>query len=104
MRKKIALQKNIKVGNYYINFNSRKISDGGKSISVTEKETAIINFLHNSKRNITILELQSEVWGHKSKLETHTVETHVYRLRKKFQKQFQDDNFIKSSKKGYYIS
>ena len=104
LQKKIALQKNIKVGNYYINFNSRKISDGNKSISVTEKETAIINFLHNSKRNITILELQSEVWGHKSKLETHTVETHVYRLRKKFQKQFQDDNFIKSSKKGYYIS
>ena len=56
-----------------------------------------------SKKAIKIEELQSEVLGHKSKLETHTVETHVYRLRKKILRQFKDNSFIGSSKKGYFI-
>ena len=47
--------------------------------------------------------LQTEVWGHNSKLETHTVETHIYRLRKKINNIFSDENFIKSSKAGYII-
>ena len=53
---------------------------------------------------ISINDLQIKVWGHKSRLETHTVETHVYRLRKKIIKAFGDNNFIKSSKKGYKIN
>ena len=65
-----------------------------KILSLTEKELKIINFLSSSNKNITINELQSNVWGHKSKLETHTVETHVYRLRKKVEKKFNDRLFI----------
>ena len=74
-----------------------------KSLSLTEKETLIINFLKNSETAVSINEVQKNVWGYKSKLETHTVETHVYRLRKKILKCFNDNNFIKSNKNGYKI-
>ena len=98
LKKKIENKKNIKIGNYIINYTSRKIQKKNKSLIITEKEVAIINFLNHSNRPRSINELQIEVWGHKSKLETHTVETHVYRLRKKIKEYFNDNNFIKSSK------
>ena len=103
LKKKIENKKNIKIGNYIINYTSRKIQKKNKSLTITEKEVAIINFLNHSNRPRSINELQIEVWGHKSKLETHTVETHVYRLRKKIKEYFNDNNFIKSSKDGYLI-
>ena len=103
LKKKIENKKNIKIGNYIINYPSRKIQKKNKSLIITEKEVAIINFLNHSNRPRSINELQIEVWGHKSKLETHTVETHVYRLRKKIKEYFNDNNFIKSSKDGYLI-
>ena len=62
-----------------------------------------MTFLYNSKKPVKITKLQTEVWGHNSKLETHTVETHIYRLRKKMNNIFSDENFIKSSKAGYII-
>ena len=74
-----------------------------KSLQLTEKEMKIISFLNNSEGPVTINKLQSEVWGYKSKLETHTVETHVYRLRKKVEKKFNDKSFIISLKNGYKI-
>ena len=74
-----------------------------KSLQLTEKEVKIISFLNDSDFPISINKLQSEVWGYKSKLETHTVETHVYRLRKKIEKKFKDNSFIVSLKNGYKI-
>ena len=73
-------------------------------ISLTEKEAKIIIFLYNNKKPSSIVDLQKEVWGHKSKLETHTVETHIYRLRKKIEKKFNDKIFITSLKSGYKIN
>ena len=70
---------------------------------MTEREANIIIYLNNSKKPVKISKLQTEVWGHNSKLETHTVETHIYRLRKKINDIFEDSNFIKSSKSGYVI-
>ena len=96
-------QNNIKISNYLLNLNSRSLSLQNKSIKLTEKEIKIISFLDTSKGPVTIKRLQSEVWGHKSKLETHTVETHVYRLRKKIEKKFHDKLFIISIKDGYKI-
>ena len=96
-------QNNIKIGNYFLNLNSRSLSLQNKSIQLTEKEIKIISFLDVSKGPATIKKLQSEVWGHKSKLDTHTVETHVYRLRKKIEKKFHDKLFIISLKDGYKI-
>ena len=83
--------------------NSRVMQFDKKLLQLTEKEMKIITFLNNSKGPVTINKLQSEVWGHKSKLETHTVETHVYRLRKKVEKKFNDKFFIISLKNGYKI-
>ena len=104
LRRKINFQKNIKIGKYLINFNSRKMLAKNKYLVLTEKEAKIIRFLNDSKNAVSIRNLQINVWGHKSNLETHTVETHVYRLRKKIEKSFYDTNFIKSSNKGYRIN
>ena len=59
--------------------------------------------LQNEKLH-QIDELQKEVWEYNSELETHTVETHIYRLRKKIKDKFGDENFIISSKKGYSVN
>tara|TARA_B100000674_G_scaffold491380_1_gene509187 strand:+ start:360 stop:911 length:552 start_codon:yes stop_codon:yes gene_type:complete len=103
LKKKIEHQKDIKIGKYIINFNTRKMVRQNKILSLTEKETLIINFLKNSDDAVSINQLQRSVWGYKSNLETHTVETHVYRLRKKILQNFGDSNFIQSLKNGYKI-
>ena len=103
LKKKIEFKKKIKLGKYLINFNTRKIIYKNKILTLTEKEAKIIDFLNNSNDAVTVQLLQKNVWGHKSKLDTHTVETHIYRLRKKILTIFNDNNFIKSKKSGYYI-
>ena len=74
------------------------------SISLTEREMNLILFLDNASKPVKISELEKQVWEHGSELETHTVETHIYRLRKKIKEKFKDNNFIISSKKGYLIN
>ena len=103
LKNKFIQQNDVKVGNYSINLNSRAMYFEDKSIQLTEKEVKIIIFLKSLKVPVPISKLQSEVWGYKSKLETHTVETHVYRLRKKVEKEFKDKSFIISLKNGYKI-
>ena len=75
----------------------------GKKLKLTEKEISSIIYLFKSTSSVNIQELQTKVWGYQSQLETHTVETHIYRLRKKILKTFNDDNFIISGKNGYEI-
>ena len=103
LKNKFNQQNNVKAGKYHINLNSRVMILESKSLQLTEKEVKIISFLNDSDSPISINKLQSEVWGYKSKLETHTVETHVYRLRKKIEKKFKDISFIVSLKNGYKI-
>tara|TARA_B100001564_G_scaffold140890_1_gene118237 strand:+ start:200 stop:754 length:555 start_codon:yes stop_codon:yes gene_type:complete len=103
LKKKYSQQSDIDIGEYKLNLNSRKIFNGTKSLNLTEREANIVIYLNNSKKPVKISKLQTEVWGHNSKLETHTVETHIYRLRKKINDIFEDNNFIKSSKSGYVI-
>ncbi len=100
---KFNQQSDIDIGNYKLNLNSRKMFGKDKELSLTEKEADIIIFLKNSKKPVSIDELQTHVWGHSSKLETHTVETHIYRLRKKISNKFNNSDFIKSTKLGYNI-
>ncbi len=104
LKRKIEEQKDIKIGTYIFNYNSRRLTKNNKSINLTEKETTIINFLRQSKKPVSVKNLQKKVWGYNINLETHTVETHVYRLRKKIDENLGDDNFIQSSKLGYYIN
>jgi len=96
-------QSNITISKYKLNINSKLISFNDQNLKLTERETHIILFLKKQKQPININILQKEVWGYVEDLETHTVETHIYRLRKKFKKIFNDDTFIKSDKKGYFI-
>ena len=103
LKKRFKKQSEVNLGLYKLNLNSRKMFNLDKILGLTEKEIDIIIFLKQSKEPVTISKLQIEVWGHQSKLETHTVETHIYRLRKKISSAFGDDDFIKSSKFGYII-
>ena len=70
---------------------------------VTQKEIDIILFLNDYKKPQKVNTLQSKVWGYSLELETHTVETHIYRLRKKINDKFKDNNFILSNDEGYFI-
>ena len=103
LKNRFIEQSEIDLGIYKLNLNSRKIFNDKNELNLTEKEAEIINFLKKSEKSVSIDELQTEVWGHSSKLETHTVETHIYRLRKKISNKFKDDAFIKSTKLGYKI-
>jgi hypothetical protein len=103
LKKQFHLQSSQTIGLYTLDLNSKKIFKNEVFLELTEKEIKLINFLRSSKDPISVNELQKEVWGYVSSLETHTVETHVYRLRKKFLKTFNDENFIKSNKSGYFI-
>ena len=100
---KFIQQSDIDLGFYKLNLNSRKIFNDKNELSLTEKEANIIIFLKKSEKPVSIDELQTEVWGHNSKLDTHTVETHIYRLRKKISNKFNNHDFIKSTKLGYNI-
>ena len=87
---KFSTQSNIKIGNYSLDLNSRQITKENNELNLTEKETELILFIMENKI-VSLKDLQREVWKHVSELETHTVETHIYRLRKKILEKFQDD-------------
>ena len=70
---------------------------------MTEKEINTISYLSKSDKPVNINELQEKVWSYQSDIETHTVETHIYRLRKKISNTFSDNEFIVSKKNGYQI-
>ncbi|MDC0054545.1 winged helix-turn-helix domain-containing protein [Candidatus Pelagibacter sp.] len=103
LKHKYSEQSDILIGNYSIDINSRLIKKNYENLKLTEREIEIILFLQNSKEPQSIEKLQKEVWGHSFDLETHTVETHIYRLRKKISEKFNDSSFINSTKKGYKI-
>ena len=85
-------QSKVNIKRYEINLNSKFFIKDGMSIKLTEKEIEIILYLNSSQRKHDVLELQKNIWGYSSNMETHTVETHVYRLRKKIANKFNDTN------------
>ena len=97
------IQSEVKVKNYTIDLNSREIIMDNKKLKLTEKEINTITYLSKSEKPVGIEELQEKVWSYQSDVETHTVETHIYRLRKKILNIFNDKNFIISEKNGYQI-
>ena len=103
LKNRFIQQSDIDLGEYKLNLNSRKIFDDKNELNLTEKEADIIIFLKKAEKTVSIDELQTQVWGHSSKLDTHTVETHIYRLRKKIRNKFKNDKFIQSTKSGYNI-
>ena len=96
-------QSKVKIKNYTIDLNSREILTKNTKLKLTEKEINTITYLSKSDKPVGIDELQEKVWSYQSDIETHTVETHIYRLRKKILNTFNDNNFITSEKNGYQI-
>jgi len=103
LKNKFNSQSSVPIGDYVLNLNSRKIQKENRIIDLTEREVNLIIFLKENKTAVKIDIIQKKVWDYGIGLETHTVETHIYRLRKKFKTEFNDDHFILSSKDGYYI-
>ena len=103
LKLKFNEQSDIKIGNYILNINSREMKNKDYNLKLTEKEISSIIYLLNAKKPVKVNELQLKVWGYHSDLETHTVETHIYRLKKKILKKFNDNNFINSTNHGYQI-
>ena len=96
-------QSQVKIKNYIINLNSREMLMNNTNLKLTEKEINTIIYLSKSDKPVSVNELQEKVWSYQSNIETHTVETHIYRLRKKILNTFSDKEFIISKKNGYQI-
>jgi DNA-binding response OmpR family regulator len=88
---------------YELNLNSKFFSKDDLNLKLTEKEIEIILYLNNTKIKHNVADLQKNIWDYSSNMETHTVETHIYRLRKKIADLFNDESFILSHKNGYFI-
>ena len=91
------------IKNYELNLNSKFISKSDLSLKLTEKEIEIILYLNETKTKHDVADLQKNIWGYSADMETHTVETHIYRLRKKISDKFNDENFILSRQNSYFI-
>ena len=96
-------QSKINIKGYELNLNSKFFSKDNLSLKLTEKEIEVILYLNETSTKNEVLDLQKKIWGYSSEMETHTVETHIYRLRKKIGNKFGDDNFILSNQNGYFI-
>jgi len=96
-------QSKIIIKGYELNLNSKFFSKENLNLKLTEKEIEVILYLNNIKIKHDVADLQKNIWGYSTNLETHTVETHIYRLRKKISNLFKDESFILSHKNGYFI-
>ena len=96
-------QSKIIIKDYELNLNSKFISRGNLSLKLTEKEIEIILYLNETKTKHDVADLQKNIWGYSEDMETHTVETHIYRLRKKISDKFGNENFILSRQNGYFV-
>ena len=100
---KFNQQSNVIIKGYELNLNSKFFSKGSLKLKLTEKEIEIILYLNDKKIKHNVADLQKNIWSYSADMETHTVETHIYRLRKKVSDLFKDEKFILSHKNGYFI-
>ena len=97
-------QSKVNIKNYELNLNSKILSKNNLVLKLTEKEIEIILYLNNDNNKHSVLDLKKNIWGYVAEMETHTVETHIYRLRKKISDKFNDNSFILSHPDGYFIN
>ncbi|MDA7470438.1 winged helix-turn-helix domain-containing protein [Candidatus Pelagibacter ubique] len=100
---KFNQQSKLVIKGYELNLNSKFFSKGSLKLKLTEKEIEIILYLNDKKIKHNVADLQKNIWSYSADMETHTVETHIYRLRKKISDLFKDEKFILSHKNGYFI-
>ena len=103
IKQRYNYQARIMIKEYILDINSRSISKKNKKLQLTEREIDIILFLKEKKIAQKVIQLQEVVWRYSPNLETHTVETHIYRLRKKMKQTFDDQHFIKTDQEGYSV-
>ena len=103
LKQQFNSQSEVKISDYTIDLNSREMIINNNKLKLTEKEINTITYLSKSNKPVSVDELQEKVWSYQSDMETHTVETHIYRLRKKILNSFNDNCFIISKKNGYQI-
>ena len=103
IKKNFIKNSSIKIKNYILNKNEKKLSKGDIFILLTEKEIQFLELLLYNKQSISKKQILEKVWKYSSEADTHTVETHIYRLRKKINSKFQDDHFIVNNKNGYML-
>ena len=102
-RLKFSKNSSIKIKNYLLNKNEKKLVKLNKSVTLTEKEIQLLELFLEKKTAISKDDILSEVWNYSADADTHTVETHIYRLRKKINDKFMDEKFILNNTKGYYL-
>ena len=103
VKKKFNKNSSIEIKNYFMNKNEKKLSKLENFIILTEKEIQLLELFLNIKKPISKDKILSTVWNYSTDADTHTVETHIYRLRKKIADKFMDNNFIHNNKDGYYL-
>ena len=103
VKSKFNKNSSIAIKSYFLNKNEKKLFNSGSFIILTEKEIQLLELLLNKQKPISKDNILSSVWNYSSDADTHTVETHIYRLRKKITDKFRDENFILNNKSGYYL-
>ena len=102
-KKAFSQNSSIEIKKYLLNKNEKKLSNNENEIVLTEKEIQLLELFLNNKKPISKDKILSSVWNYSSDADTHTVETHIYRLRKKINDKFSDENFILNTKDGYSL-
>ena len=102
-KKVFSRNSSIEIKKYLLNKNEKKLSKDENELTLTEKEVQLLELFLNNKKPITKYKILSSVWKYSSDADTHTVETHIYRLRKKINEKFSDENFILNTKDGYSL-
>ena len=100
---KFSINSALKIKKYTLDKNEKKLIKDNIYISITEREVQLIELLFNEKKALPKNYILKKIWNYSDNADTHTVETHVYRLRKKIYTKFNDDKFILSFEKGYII-
>ena len=93
----------INLDSYVIDKNERKLKKDGLELKLTEKETNFLVLFSIKKKPLSRDFILKSVWKYSLESDTHTVETHIHRLRKKILEKFKDNNFIKNNNKGYFV-
>ena len=102
-RRLFSKNSSIEIKKYFLNKNEKKLSKNENEIILTEKEIQLLELFLNNKKPISKDKILSSVWNYSSDADTHTVETHIYRLRKKINDKFSDESFIVNTKDGYSL-
>ena len=102
-KSKFSKNSSIKIKKYLLNKNEKKLYKQNDFIILTEKEIQLLQLFLDKKKPISKDNILYNIWNYSVEADTHTVETHIYRLRKKIKDKFKDEKFILNNKAGYYF-